>query len=604
MIRKDKKKFKDGSVKTFIRVTEGYRPGPGLPPKQRTIRSFGYLEDQDDPDAYMRIVEDFDRNQARNTILRIDVPSNARMYSSENRVFNYGYKFLEALYDALDIDGFTASFVRNSSFRGEYPLGRILKFLVLLRVLSPDSKRASFQMKNSFYGLSTDFDLQDVYRALDHIASFSGKLQKHLNDKIRELIGRDLSYAFYDVTNYFFEIDFPDADGQLRKRGVSKEHRTDPIVQMGLFMDANGLPVSMSLFPGNTSDCSTLQPAMQSVREEYGLGRIIVIADKGMNSSKNIDRICQNGDGYIVSQVLRGKKGKRYHEAMFSDEGYVSNAAGTYKYKLFEEEYTGLDAKGKRESRKRKVLIYWDEKDARMAGKKREEKLAKARMAAKNNVYGIAKGVDEYTKETLVDPETGEILEHAKRVRSVNEEKAADDARFDGYFCIITSELDYTERQIRKAYGGLWKIEQSFRIVKSDLDARPVFVRTTKHIEAHFLICFIGLLIIRMLQHRMADCALPAKRIARALSAANCSCCQGGILHLHDVGGSLAFKKRIDAHGREVDTLAYSDKDEIAEDYKRIQEAFGTDFYYVYPRQEVFNKFLKNIAQSITKKRA
>ena len=584
-------------------MTEGYRPGPGLPPKQRTIRSFGYLEDQDDPDEYMRMVEEFDRNQAKNIILRIDVPSNARMYSSENRVFNYGYKFLEALYDVLGIDDFVDGFVRDSNFRGDYPLGRILKFLVLLRILSPDSKRASFQMKNGFYGFVTDFDLQDVYRSLDHIAVFSGKLQKHLNDKIGKLIGRDLSYAFYDVTNYFFEIDFPDEDGKLRKRGVSKEHRTDPIVQMGLFMDANGLPVSMSLFPGNTSDCTTLQPAMKSVREEYGLGRIIVVADKGMNSSKNIDRICQNGDGYVVSQVLRGKKGKRYHEAMFSDEGYVSNAAGTYKYKIFVEEYTGMDASGKKEIRKRKVLIYWDERDARMARKKREEKLAKARKATKNSVYGIAKGIDEYTKETLVDPETGEILENAKRVRSVNEEKAAADAKFDGYFCIITSELDYTERQIRQAYGGLWKIEQSFRIVKSDLDARPVFVRTTKHIEAHFLICFIGLLLIRMLQYRMAKNALPAERIARALSAATCSCYPGGILHLHDVGGNLAFKKRINKHGKEVDTLAYSNEDETSEDYKRIQETFGTDFYYVYPRQEVFNKFLKSIPRSITKKR-
>ena len=194
-------------------------------------------------------------------------------------------------------------------------------------------------------------------------------------------------------------------------------------------------------------------------------------------------------------------------------------------------------------------------------------------------------------------------MENARRVRSVNEEKAAIDAKFDGYFCIITSELDYTERQIRQAYGGLWKIEQSFRIVKSDLDARPVFVRTTKHIEAHFLICFIGLLLIRMLQHRMAKNALPAERIARALSAATCSCYPGGILHLHDVGGSLAFKKRINKHGKEVDTLAYSNEDETAEDYKRIQETFGTDFYYVYPRQEVFNKFLKSIPQSITKKR-
>ena len=138
--------------------------------------------------------------------------------------------------------------------------------------------------------------------------------------------------------------------------------------------------------------------------------------------------------------------------------------------------------------------------------------------------------------------------------------------------------------------------------MKSDLNARPVYVRTTGHITAHFLICFLGLLIIRIMQHKMGTQALPAARIARALSTANCSCCRGGILHLHDVGGSLAFRKRVDRHGKEMDTLAYSDKDEIAEDYRRIQEAFQTDFHYVYPRQEVFNKFLRSISQSITKK--
>ena len=602
MIRKDKRKFSNGTSKTFIRVTEGYRPGKGLAPKQRTIRSFGYLEDQDDPDEFMRMVEEFDQSLRKDATLYIEVPSTARMYSPENRMLNYGYKFLEAIYDALDIDGFVARCLKRDKFRGEYPLGTILKFLVLCRILVPDSKRASFQMKQGFYDFDTDFDLQDVYRTLDHIGKFESELQKHLNEKVRVLIGRDLSHVFYDVTNYFFEIDFPDADGCLRKRGVSKEHRVDPIVQMGLFMDTNGLPISMSLFPGNTSDCVTLQPAMQQVRAEYGLGRIIVVADKAMNSSKNINKICQNGDGYIVSQTLKGRKGARYHEAMFSKEGYVSNADGTYRHKLFEEEYEGLDAAGKKVIRKRKVLIYWDEKDAQMARKKREEKLSKARKAAKNNAYSIKKGIDEYTKEILVDPKTGEILDDTKRVRSVDEEKAAKDALFDGYFCIITSELDYTERQIRQAYGGLWKIEQSFRILKSDLDARPVYVRTSDHITAHFLICFVSLLIVRIMQHKMGGQALPAERIARALATANCSCCRGGILHLHDVGGSLAFKKRINRQGKRVDTLSYSDQDEIAEDYRRIQEAFHTDFYYAYPKQEMFNKFLKSISQSITKK--
>ena len=189
------------------------------------------------------------------------------------------------------------------------------------------------------------------------MSDFGTDLQHHLDQKIKSMIGRDLNYAFYDVTNYFFEIDFPDADGEFRKRGVSKEHRVDPIVQMGLFIDSNGLPVSMSLFPGNTSDTMTLQPVMKEVKKAYELQRLIVVADKGLNSSKNIDFICQNEDGYVVSQILRGTKGKRYHEAMLEESGYVWNKSMDYKYKLFTESYTGLDKDNHKETRQRQVLI-------------------------------------------------------------------------------------------------------------------------------------------------------------------------------------------------------------------------------------------------------
>lgn len=134
-----------------------------------------------------------------------------------------------------------------------------------------------------------------------------------------------------------------------------------------------------------------------------------------------------------------------------------------------------------------------------MAKRKRNEKLEKAARSVKNNVYGIKKGIEEYTKEDIVDIETGEVLENTKKLRSVEVEKAQKDAVYDGYFCIITSELDYDEQQIRHVYGGLWRIEQSFRIMKSDLYARPVFVSKNEHIRAHFLICFVALLVIRII---------------------------------------------------------------------------------------------------------
>jgi transposase len=594
MIRKDPIK-RGGVMKTHIRVVEGYRPGPGMPTKQRTIRSFGYLEDQEDPDAFMAMVEEFNANFKNDVSLRIEVASNLLMYSEENRRQNYGYKFLEAVYYLLEIDSFIKDYEKSHRFRGEYSLNDIFKFLVLARLLRPDSKRASCQVKEGFYGMRTDFTLPDVYRSLDHFADFEVELQRHLNERVKETLGHDLSYAFYDVTNYFFEIDFPDGDDDLRKKGVSKEHRTDPIVAMGLFMDRNGLPVNMSIFPGNTNDSLTLQPTMSDVKKSCGLGRLVVVADKGLNSAKNIDAIVNNGDGFVFTQILKGKKGQRYNKKLFDKSRWTSNEGDTYKYKLFNEEYEGKDKNGKKETRTRKVLLYWNKAEADMARRKREEKLEKAARSVKNNAYGIKKGVDEYTKEDIIDMETGEVLENTKKLRSVDLEKAEKDAMYDGYFCIITSELDYDERKMRQVYGGLWRIEQSFRIMNTDLYARPVFISKNEYIRGHFLLCFVALLIIRIIQHRMGKKVLSAERIAKALGAATCQVLKGGIIHLDDVGGAIAFRKIRDKKGNHVDTLAFSDEDEVALDYKLIQDTFGTNFYNIYPKQEVFNKFLKNI---------
>jgi transposase len=592
LIKRDKIKMKDGSTKTYIRVTEGYRPSPGKPPKHRTLKSFGYLEDQADPEAFMREVEAFDADPAN----REQISSN-KMYSGQNRRLNYGYKYLEAVYDKLGIASFIEKYQADTKFRGQYSLDEIFRLLVLLRILEPDSKRASTQRQQAFYGWEAQIELSNVYRALDHFATFSVPLQQHLDEQVKALIGRDLKYAFYDVTNYFFEIDFPDEDGELRKRGVSKEHRVDPIVQMGLFIDQSGLPVSMSLFPGNTSDTLTLQPVMVDVKKAYQMQRLIVVADKGLNSSKNIDFICQNGDGYVVSQILKGKKGKRYHEALFDENSYIWNSDKMYKYKLYTEEYEGKDKDGKTQLRQRQVLIYWNKAEADMARKKREEKLLKAALSCKNGAYGIKKGSQEYVLEEVVNPQTGELEEVSKKaVRSVNLEKAENDALFDGYFCLITSEMDYDAPKIREVYSGLWKIEESFRIMKSDLQARPVYVSTQEHIRAHFLICFVALLVVRLIQHAMGPKALSVDRMARALNAATCKVKRGGLVELDDVGGSMSFEKRKNKQGEWIETLVFSDEDEIARDYQKIQKAFGTDFYEVEVKQESFGRFLKKIS--------
>ena len=199
MIRKDSRVYKSGAVKTQVRVVEGYRPGPGCPPKQRTLKNFGYLEDQEDPVAFMAMVREYDENCKNEPVTRLEVPSTLKMYSLSNRVRNYGCRFLEALYNSLEIDGFIERYAAYSGYKGNIPLAEIFKFFVLTRILAPDSKRGSCQMKEEFYGLSCDFSLQDAYRALDVFGDMSQDLQLWLNNEVKRSIGRDMSYAFYDV---------------------------------------------------------------------------------------------------------------------------------------------------------------------------------------------------------------------------------------------------------------------------------------------------------------------------------------------------------------------------------------------------------------------
>ena len=174
----------------------------------------------------------------------------------------------------------------------------------------------------------------------------------------------------------------------------------------------------------------------------------------------------------------------------------------------------------------------------------------------------------------------------------VDREKAEKDSLYDGYFAIITSELDYDAAKIREVYHGLWRIEESFRIMKSDFDARPIYLNKREHIRAHFLVCFIALVVIRLIQNGMGEGRLSAGRIADALREANCLLERGGYVRLLDVGGRIKYQERYDKKKQEmVPTLKFSSEDQIALDYKKIQETFGTDFYYAYAKQEDFKRF-------------
>lgn len=511
MIRYDKHKRKDG-IKTQVRVVEGYRAGGKI--KQKTIKDFGYLEDQENKEEFLSLVKKFDEEYKKEKFL-LKKTTRKKFFEDDSSIkYNYGYRYLSAIYDSLELD----KFFSNVSFKGDYDLNSILKYFSIQRILNPSSKRHTTQIIRNFYNNIINFDLADVYRSLDKFSDLSVDIQKYLNNKMVSMSGRKFDYGYYDVTNYYCEIDYPDENSGLRQRGVSKEHRTDPIIQFGLFMDENSLPVCMSIFPGNTSDSLTFQPTMNKIKENYSLKKIIAVADKGMNTSKNIDYLINSGNGFVFSQILKGRKGKRYHEIMFDENGYTYNSSKTFKYKTFIEEYDATDLNGNKIKRERKVLIYWKYEDAIMASRKRDDKLNKALKSLGNNAFTIKHAYDEYIKE-LYTTLNGEIADNV--YRTVDFQKAMEDAKFDGFFAIITSELDFDYSKILETYSGLWRIEESFRITKSQFEARPIFVRTKKHIEGHFLICFISLLIIRLLQLKMGY-SLSAERIIDALNTSMC----------------------------------------------------------------------------------
>lgn len=383
-----------------------------------------------------------------------------------------------------------------------------MRLLVYSRLLFPGSKRDNVINKDVFFD-SFKFSLDNVYDALTHFNEISVNLQKHLHEKVTEQYGRETALVYYDVTNYYFEIDKQD---ELRKKGVSKEHRTDPIVQMGLLLDKLGLPITYKLFPGNTNDSQTLMPTLANIKNEFSVKRIITVADKGLNSGDNIAFSTVLGDGYIYSKSVRGAT-VDFKKWVLDENGY-RNLSDKYKIKSklvpdalinVTVDQVGKKKKTKKVKVEQKWVAFYSEKYAIRAKHKRNEAIAKAVNMLDNPAkykrtfdYGAA----GYIKNLKIDKDTGEIINLTDKL-SLDFDKIAEEEKYDGYYAIVTSELDDSDEHIIEMYRGLWRIEESFKVTKSVLESRPVYLRTDEHINAHFLTCFISLLIGRICEMRL-----------------------------------------------------------------------------------------------------
>ncbi|HZK25245.1 MAG TPA: IS1634 family transposase [Oscillospiraceae bacterium] len=504
---------KNGRV--YLSIEKSYRDKVTGNPKARTIQSIGYLDELEkeyqDPIAHFKEVArkmtDEENNKKK---LTLTFNMDEQLVQGTDDRKNLGYAAILKIYHELGLHRFLNNRARNEDFK--FNTNSIMMLLVISRLLSPGSKKKTFEEKGRYFE-RFNFSLPDVYRALSHYAKIAKDLQQFLNEQITEKYGRDTKTVYYDVTNFYFEIDKPD---EVRKFGPSKEKRPNPIIQMGLAMDANGIPLHYELFPGNKLDKETFRSVIGEVRKNYDTGRIVVVADMGIITGDNIYYLTggKNRNGYVFSFSVRGATNE-FKNYVLDNEGYAGtngkpageDAEFKIKSRRIAREINVTMKSGKKAKKTvyEKQVVFWSKKYAVKAKAEREELVKKALdLVANPQKYNKATsyGAARYIKHLEFNKNTGEIFE-GKKKPYFDDNKLAEHEMYDGYYAIVTSEMQMTDGEIIDTYRGLWEIEETFKVTKGTLEARPVYVSREDRIEAHYLTCFIALVIIRLIQKKM-----------------------------------------------------------------------------------------------------
>lgn len=542
-----KKSMSNG--KPYLSFVQGYRQNGKV--KQKTIERLGYLEDLEkeysDPIAHFKqVAKDRTKNEAPQKMLELNLLAKLPDQAALRK--NLGYSAPKSVYSLLGLREYFQKKQRH--LKVGYNLNGIFSLLTFNRFLFPSSKKNAFETKDTFFE-PFDFSLDDIYRALDHFAAYSNEIQRHLHCRVCELIGRDNQVGYYDVTNYYFEIPYEDEDeydedgnmikkGQ-KKRGPSKEHRKDPIIQMGLLMDSNAIPMAFNTFSGGESEKCSLLPTIRRVKRDFALERIIVVADRGLNTSdntaflsgKNHDDMTGN-DGYVYGQSVLGadKEFKRWvlgqDDYLIDEEKDKDGKTVFFKHKsrVYAKKIQLKGTDGKRVQRMeiyQKQMVYYSKKYAKKQKKDRDKAIAKAKeLIANPGRYTRATsiGAAGYVNNIKFSKETGEIPDGL--LLTLNEARIQEEEKYDGYYSIVTSEKHLSDKEILDIYKGLWEIEESFKIIKSEFKARPVYVKKDNHVEAHFLVCFVALVIMRLLEQMLRK-KHTVKQIRNSLISYSCS---------------------------------------------------------------------------------
>mgnify|MGYP004512509071 FL=1 len=495
--------IKDYTPLNGKRTTKVYE---NLGNQKKVEERFGTINTLDKIKKYVNQLNDEDKD----IIIKKEFNPNKKISPNLNNKFNVGYLFIKKLYYQLGLDNTCNNIQEKYQFH--FDLNEILSYLIYARIIFPSSKLETFKQCQNFIE-QPKFKLHDEYRALSYIAENTDYIQEQLFNNSKKIIERNSKIIYYDCTNYFFEID---QDDDLRKYGVSKEHRPNPIVGMGLFMDGDGLPLSFNIYPGNKNEQTTLIPEENKIFKNFKLKttKTVLCTDAGLASDEIKKYNIENGRAFVITQSLKKLK-KKYQDEVFElknwrisgdlkniydleeisqNDELKEKYYNTIFYKIIETETKSV---------RQDLIVTFCFKYFDYNRNIRNSQIERAKKSIEtNNVTRKGKNQNDYRRliETISTTSTGEVVE--KETYSINQKLIEEEEKYDGFYALTTNLIgDISE--ILKIVKGRWEIEESFRIMKSDFLARPVNLSREDRIKSHFLTCFISLFIYRLLEKKL-----------------------------------------------------------------------------------------------------
>lgn len=436
--------------------------------------------------------------------IQINLSPIKKIKFGEKRLFNGGFIFLSRLYKALGLSKLCKKISKKYKFK--YDLDSILSRLIYSRIIFPCSKLGTFEISKRFIE-NPNFELQHIYRALDVLEKESNYIKSAVYENSLNISKRDTKVLYYDCTNFYFEME---QESDIRQYGCSKEHRPNPIVQMGLFMDGSGIPLSYCINPGNDNEQTTMEPLEKKILSDFGISKFIVCTDAGLSSEANRKLNSKDERAFITTQPIKKLKSYIKEWCLNIDGWHIDGSEKTYNInEINDEEYKDTvfhkERWIKENGFEQRLIVTYSVKYRDYMRALRENQISRAKKLIETNPAKVKRrsGTDykRFINGTSYT-ESGEIAE--KTAYTIDYKMADDEAMYDGFYAVCTNIEDETT-EIIKINKRRWEIEESFRIMKTEFKSRPVYLSNEQRVRAHFLTCFLALLVFRLLEKKLGE---------------------------------------------------------------------------------------------------